>query len=300
MNRGWRFLSILTVLVLLLCASFPARSEGRVINELNMKSGEEHYTFPEDAELLEIYLPSILGSDCAILRMGDETMMIDASYDSHCRLGVVPALEALGLSHIQNAFVSHPHDDHMKGFWNLVDMGYTFDRLSISFSENWNWFSANTVRAMKSIGAEIVMMEDGEEFDFGKAHVRFLKRQRSDFTENNLSGMLHITYGNCTYFSPGDIENRAQEVLMQTLPDWSLQSDILKYPHHGYAPINADLLEILDPELVIINGQMSGTQDSIAQMNRRNIPWTRQYPEAIEMLTDGNVWVVRHPAWGSR
>ncbi len=296
LRRLLAFFLCLALLITLPCAV----AENRVINELEIGRDEERYTFPSDAELLEVYLPSILGADCCIMRMGDETLMIDAAYDTHTREGVIPALKALGISHIDTAYVSHPHDDHMKGFLTLLENGITFGRMALFFEEDANWISRQVVQAMKEAGVEIVHLKDGDETDFGKAHIRFLRRQRTDFTVNDLSGMMYITYGDCSYFTVGDIENRGQDVLMQKLPSFSLKCDIFKHPHHGYAPIRKDLLETVDPELVIVTGQYASTNAAIRLLNSRGYTWTRQFPEAIEMLCDGQHWLVRHPSWGSR
>ena len=42
----------------------------------------EEYVFPEGAPVLEIVFPRVYSSDCAILRFGEEVIMIDASTKS--------------------------------------------------------------------------------------------------------------------------------------------------------------------------------------------------------------------------
>ena len=290
---------IIGALCLLLICCLPLSAlGGSVINCLD--GGDADSYFAEDAELLEIVYPAIAGADACILRMGDETLMIDAAYDTMAIHGVLPALQAMGISHIDTAFVSHPHDDHMKGFGNLVQAGITFGRMIICHEEQVNGISTSTLRIMRGAGTEIVHMQDGDELELGKAHLTVIQRKRSDFTTNDLSAMLLVSYGECRLLSLGDIENRAQKKVMEEPPACGLQADILKHPHHGYAPISEELLEAIHPELVIVTGVRSEITNATNRLEKHGYPWFRPYPSAIRLRTDGQVWVVDHPDWAEQ
>ena len=75
------------------------------------------YAFAQGAPLLEIVFPRVYSSDCAILRMEGETMMIDASTEGEKMQGrIATAMGAIGMDHIDIAYNSHPHRDHINGF----------------------------------------------------------------------------------------------------------------------------------------------------------------------------------------
>ena len=40
---------------------------------------EAEWTFEDGAQILEIFFPPVRGADCCILRLGEETLMVDAA-----------------------------------------------------------------------------------------------------------------------------------------------------------------------------------------------------------------------------
>ena len=290
-----RHRGIAILLCLLLCLTVHGAAAQCVYNCLD--GSEPAQSFAPDAELLEIVYPAVAGADACILRMGGETMMIDAAYDFMAMQGVLPALRAMGLTHIDTAFVSHPHDDHMKGFGNLTQAGITFGRMIICHEEQVNGISTSTLRILREAGTEIVHMQDGDGLDLGMAHLTVIQRKRSDFTTNDLSAMLLVSYGERRFLSTGDVENRAQKKLIEDPPACGLQADILKHPHHGYAPIAEELLEMIRPELVIVTGIRSEIAQATRRLEEHGVPWVRPWTEPIRLRTDGQIWIVDRPEW---
>ena len=104
-----RIFILLLFLCLMLCFAW---AEGCIINLIDHPNAE--YTFREGATLLEVVFPRVHSSDCAVLRFGDEVMMIDASHAGEgMQKRIKSALEAMNVTHIDTAFNSHPHNDHI-------------------------------------------------------------------------------------------------------------------------------------------------------------------------------------------
>jgi hypothetical protein len=72
-----RLIALLLLICLLPFAAL-AEEEKQIIFD-RTKNLTEEYVFPEGTPVLEIVFPRVYSSDCAIIRFGDETMMIDAS-----------------------------------------------------------------------------------------------------------------------------------------------------------------------------------------------------------------------------
>ena len=72
-----RLMSLLLLLCLLPFAALAEESTPVVYDRT--KNLAEEYVFPEGTPVLEIFFPRVYSSDCAVIRFGDETMMIDAS-----------------------------------------------------------------------------------------------------------------------------------------------------------------------------------------------------------------------------
>ncbi len=281
--------TLLTFLFLLPCL---AMADCPVYFDLS--DAEAQKLFQADTPILEIVFPSIAGCDACILRMGDEVLMIDAAYDSMTETGVIAALKAMDISHIQTAFVTHPHDDHVRGFFVLCREGYTFDRMYLCFDENANGHSIRAVRAMRESGAEILSIEDGEVLTLGQASLTMIQRKGPSFTVNDLSGLLRVQYGDAVYLATGDIENRAQAALATDPPVCTLKADIMKHPHHGYAKMDDHFLELVAPQYVIVTGMRNHIADATSYLDRIGIRWERPWQHPIRMRTDGHIWVIDH------
>ena len=67
----------------------------------------EEYVFPEGTPVLEIVFPRVYSSDCAIVRFGDEVMMIDASTkNAKMKARIQTAVASMGVDHIDVAYKS--------------------------------------------------------------------------------------------------------------------------------------------------------------------------------------------------
>lgn len=287
----------LIALLMLLCLLSPAAlaEETQVVYN-RTKNLTEEYVFPEDTPILEIFFPRVFSSDCAILRFGDETMMIDAStLNKRMQNRIQTALWSVGIDHIDVAFNSHPHDDHIDGFVP-VDAHTPIGQMVLTFEEDFDSHMKTVVKYCNEQGIPIVHVGDGDVLTMGpNGEVTMRVIQRNDtgkWKANDRSAMLLIQYGERTILFAGDVENRAQKSYYTTVPEGGIKADILKYPHHGQVKLDDRFLELIDPEFVFMNGA-SGVMDAAKKyLNKHKIPYTIGYDGLTRMRTDGSIWVV--------
>lgn len=279
----------LCLLLLLCCLPLSAVAEGVIVNLID--DPDAAYTFQEGAEILEIVFPSIHGSDACILRMGEETMMVDCSTDDQSPLLVVPVLKALGITHIDTAFNSHPHDDHITGF-EFLEGTATIGQLAVAFPEDYNYVIKRTIRVLSAQGVPVVHVADGDVLRLGQAELTVFQRKGGDFTGNDLSACLLLRYGERTYITLGDVENRAQAALVNNPPECGMKADIMKYPHHGHVRLNQAFYDLIDPELAIITAHPWPAKEGFAFMERQGVPALSTWYGVIRLRTDGHIWVV--------
>lgn len=79
-------LIFLLLFLSLLVSSAVAEETGVVIDRTANLT--EEYLFPEGTPLLEIVFPRVFSSDCAILRFGEETMILPATWKTAPRLPI--------------------------------------------------------------------------------------------------------------------------------------------------------------------------------------------------------------------
>lgn len=286
-----RLLALMLLLCLLPCA---AMAESFVINRTDNLT--EEYVFEGDAPILEIVFPRVYSSDCAILRFGDETMMIDASTKNKTmRARIQSAMESMGVDHIDVAYNSHPHDDHIDGF-QFVHAYAPLGKLLIAFPEDYDGRMKEAVKFCNDNNIPVEHVQDGDVLTMGEnGEVTMTVIQRwgtKAWDANDQSAMLLIRYGDRTILFTGDVENRAQKDYGTNLPECGLDADILKMPHHGQQPLQDVFCETITPELVFMNGAADVMNNGKKYLNKKGVPFVLGYQGLTRMRTDGKVWVV--------
>lgn len=287
-----KLLKRLTALILvLLLIPVCTLAEGCIINLADNPDAE--YAFQEGADILEVVFVNTHGSDSIIMRMNGEVFMIDAGTERQAPL-VVAALKAMDITHIDTAFCSHPHDDHSAGY-DIVPQQASIGKMLVALPLKYNGLMRRLVRTMNKLEVPIEQVEDGQVLHLGGengATLTVIQRKGTDFTTNDLSAMLMVQYGERRLLATGDVENRAQVKLMKVIPECGLKADIMKYPHHGHAPVRKDLYAEIAPELVIMTHHPVSSKPGYKFLDKVGTPVMNTYWGCIRMRTDGVIWVV--------
>ena len=286
-----RLFSLLLILLLLPAAVL---AEGAVYDRTGNLT--EEFVFPEGTPVLEIVFPRVYSSDCAILRFGDEVMMIDASTKNKTmRARIRTAAAAMGVDHIDTAFNSHPHDDHIDGF-QFVHEYAPIGKLYIAFPEDYDPRMKEAVKFCNENGIPILHVQDGDVLTMGpNGEVTLTVIQRwgtKSWDTNDQSAMLLIRYGERTILFTGDVENRAQRDYGENPPACGLKADILKQPHHGQQPLQDVFLEQIQPEIVFMNGAADVMNGAKKYLTKHGVPFVLGYKGLTRMRTDGSIWVI--------
>ena len=288
----------LIALLLLLCLlplSALAEEAAKVVYDRTGNLTEE-FVFPEGTPVLEIVFPRVYSSDCAILRFGEETMMIDAStLNKTMQTRIRTALTAMGVEKIDVAFNSHPHDDHIDGFVP-VSAHTPIGKMILTFDEDFDAHMKTVVKHCNESGIPIEHVKDGDVLTMGpNGEVTMRVIQRNDtgkWPTNDCSAMLLIQYGERTILFSGDVENRAQTSYFTNPPEGGLKADILKYPHHGQVKLAKEFLAMIDPELAFMNGAAGVMDGGQNFLKKYSVPYLVGYQGLTRMRTDGSIWVV--------
>lgn len=286
---------LIALLMLLCLLPLSAMAEDKVVYD-RTKNLTEEFVFPEGTPVLEIVFPRVFSSDCAIIRFGDETMMIDAStLNQKMKNRIKTALTSMGVEKIDVAYNSHPHDDHIDGF-PTVDSYCPIGKMILTFEEDFDSHMKKVVSYCNEQGIPIEHAGDGDVLTMGEnGEVTMRVIQRNDtgkWKANDRSAMLLIQFGERTILFSGDVENRAQRSYFTNPPEGGLKADILKYPHHGQVKLADEFLEMIDPELVFMNGASGVMDGAKTYLNKHKVPYIIGYNGLTRMRTDGKIWVV--------
>lgn len=292
-----RLIAVLLTLLLLLplCAlaqeeeTVPAESaESHVINLIENPSAE--YSFQEGVTLLEVYFPEIFGCDACILRFGDETMLIDAGTVGQAPI-VMETMARLGVDHLNIAFNTHPHDDHIMGFQQLPE-DMPVDKFVIAFPEDENRQMRSTLKVIRQREIPIERVKNGSEMMLGDVRMVVMQKDFTSYSVNNRSAALMVFYGDRRLLMAADIESHAQGSLNKKPPEFGLKADILKYPHHGVAKVGWKFLGNVQPELAVVTSKLVSIKETVADSEKRGLPLVSTVPGVVRLRTDGVIWVV--------
>lgn len=271
---------LLALLLLPVCALGEARKV--------FMAGETE-PFREDERLLTLYVCPLMGADSMLLIFEEHSMLVDMGKENQVD-DILAMLTRAGLHQVEYAFNSHPHNDHIGAIPPLVGKVGIGQFMTV-FPHDYTGSAIAqrpAIRALTEAQIPIIDMENGDTIEFGDVEVTLL-RQTDYVTDNSISAMLSIRYGDCTLLLTADVESRGQEKLAAA---YELKYDVIKFPHHGMMPMDESFLEETAPEYVFIPHGSINTEAAQAQLDKRGIPYHFATWGPITLTTNGEKWIV--------
>lgn len=177
-------------------------------------------SLPDDEILLDVL---DVGQGLALLiQVGEKRLLYDTGPKweggDSARTTVLPHLKKHHIKKIDTLVISHADNDHRGGLETILKhmevgdlyVGEKLDGLaglsqtSCAHPASWQW---------------------------GEVHFEFLNH--NDFTGNNASCVLRVSIEDTVLLVTGDIERRAEKVLLTKHDESLLRADVLIAPHHG-------------------------------------------------------------------
>lgn len=222
-----------------------------------------HLLWPRPQRLKVAFLDVGQG-DAAVAELpGGETLLVDFGPRSRDAMDpwdagksvVLPYLRYEGISRIDVALLSHPHEDHAGGLGYLLDHVPT--RLFVDSGQTWD--SEGYHRALdaarrdhvpycKAQAGDCFRFQDGVTLSILSPGPVFMVGTRDDCNNNSLVALLR--WGRRAVLFTGDIEDEAEAPLISQLP----RVDVLKVAHHGSQfSTSRAFLERTRPRLAVIS-----------------------------------------------
>ena len=284
MTRRMIWTAALLTLMTVLTAG-AARAEGRVF-----MAGEAEPFAPEEA-LLHVYICPLLGADARVLIQGEQVMLVDMGKD-HQADEIMAVLDSLGIEHINVAFNTHPHDDHVGALPKLLKR-YSFGFFVTGFPEDLkrgkSVIQRETMAALAEAEVKVIRMDDGDGLYLGEAEARVIRLNEGSLV-NPRSCMLLVRFGECSILLAADVTAEAQRELARTRD--GLKAEILKYPHHGLGRLAKEFLKAVSPEYAVFTHGSKNTKAAQGQLKASGVDFGFATWGVIHLSTNGQYWLV--------
>lgn len=252
-------------------------------------------TLPDDG-ILEAHFIPVGTADSFLLRCGPETILIDCGR-TEATEPVLAYLEAAGVEHLDYAFITHPHNDHLGGLEALLDEMPVGTVILPGGFEGFSSLKYDALLAkIDDLGLPTLIAEDGLQLPLGKAALSFYQWDEPAEKINDRSIILHAALGNRAILFSADVENKGQAALAELHGD-ALRADILKMPHHGLAVFTDAFYEAVQPELsVFTNAKHRIMERNLKILKRNEIDLLITTVDSALAITDGGesweIWTV--------
>ena len=171
-------------------------------------------------------------ADAIVLACEGEYALVDGAFPESGEK-IVNFLHQLGAEKLDLMVGTHPHGDHIGGLPYVLDHMPT-ETVWTSQLPYTNDYVSDFTSAIDRSGATFEQPRPGESFQLGSATIEVIGPLNLEYEDaNNLSLVLRVTYGNTRFLLTGDMEDVAEEELVEAGVD--LKADVLKVGHHGSA-----------------------------------------------------------------
>lgn len=281
----------LAVLLLLAALLQGARAEETVVVDW-INGTPTDFSFAADAPLLEMYFAPVFDADAALLRCGGETIMIDCGSKVMSKR-TIGMLRQLGVTEIDAIINTHPHYDHLQALEQIAQV-VKVKELRLCFPADETGQAQTAVDFCEKQGIPVTYYADGTRWQLGDAVIDVWLKGREDWSLNNRSAVMRVTYGQRSALFAADAEHELLKLLAETMPAEQLNVDILKYPHHGIQVLQEDFRKAATPLFTVITNQdYERMRNTKARLNRWGIPYAFTLKGPVAVCTDGQTWLVQ-------
>lgn len=240
---------------------------------------------------LEVDFVDVGSADSILLRSGEYTMLVDSGKADGCQQ-MVSYLLSIGVTHLDYAFGTHPHDDHIGGFPGILqEIPVDVYLEPASFHGNQNPYSKRLRQALDEQHVPVESLEDGDTLQLGSATLTFYQWQKPQARVNNQSMIVRVECGDRSILLAADLEEHGQRALSE-LYGGQLQADILKFPHHGLAGYTREFHQAVQPALCIISNTTKSIPKTLQSLRRLQVDYLLTPQGSVIAITEGGQWQV--------
>lgn len=171
--------------------------------------------------------------DAALIRTEKGDILIDAGTNSS-EDELKAYLDHLGVTDIEYAVFTHPHEDHIGGADMVLDT-YNVKNVVLPDATSTSKTFERMMDAIEAEKCEVIEATPEKTFTVGELTCTILAPISTSYTEtNNYSVVIRADYGETSVLFTGDAETHSEEEMLERYRfKGLLDCDLLKVGHHG-------------------------------------------------------------------
>ena len=192
--------------------------------------------------------------DCETLISGEHVTVIDSGPQS-TKHQTIQQLKDLGITNIENLILTHPHEDHIGGAYDILD-NFNVSKIYMVKPSKSNTPKTkvylNLLEKISSKGLSITQPEIGGTIQSGDFKMKFLSPDKVYDDHNNNSIVIRADVDNKSFLFTGDAEKEPENQMLKKYRS-DLDCDVLKVGHHGSPTSTSDnFLKAVSPSIAVI------------------------------------------------
>lgn len=191
-------------------------------------------------------------ADCILVKSGKDFMLIDAGNNDDSA-AVVSYLKNAGVSRLDYAIGTHPHEDHIGGLDAVIN-NFDIGTLIMPNVTNTTKTFEDVLDAAAAKNLSITLPEVGKTCALGSAEFTIIAPCAEYGTDyNDWSVGIKLVNGGDSFVMCGDAEAKAEADIAARFGDF-LDADVLKAGHHGSRTSTSDaFLAAVSPTYAVIS-----------------------------------------------
>ncbi|WP_236340956.1 MBL fold metallo-hydrolase [Paenibacillus plantiphilus] len=223
------------------------------------------------------------GASQLIIGPSGHTMLIDAGNNDQESV-VVDYLKGQGISRIDILVGTHPDADHVGGLDAVID-NFEIGKIYMPKVQSNTRTFEDVLLSIQRKGLKVATAKAGLLLDWeSDVKVAMVAPVAENDDTNEMSAVIHITYGATSFLLTGDAESGSEQEMINS--NAALKSDVLMVGHHGSNSSTTDaFVEAVQPSYAVIQ---------VGQENNYGHPKAA----VLERLNDNGIQVYRNDEQG--